>query len=297
MYRRAGLCEDGRVPPAASCALCTPRSSRDVSAEVEALVEELGAWARAAGLPVETHAYGPDPEHVADLRLPSSEGPHPVVVVVHGGFWRSTYTRSSTHALSVDLTTRGYATWNIEYRRVGEGGGVPETLDDVAAAIRHLATIDGPLEPGPPAVIGHSAGGHLALWAGGAGLASAVVSLAGVCDLTSASRDGIGDGAATGFVGGTPDERPEGYDLADPARRLPTGVPTLLVHGDVDDRVPVEQSREHVARAVAAGDPCRLLELPGVGHFEVIDPRSAAWAEIAAQLTALVPPSEQDVPR
>lgn len=258
-----------------------------MSAEVEAFVAELGAWADGAEVPVETHEYGPGPDHVAELRLPSSDSPHPVVVVVHGGFWRSRFTRSSTRALAVDLTTKGYATWNIEYRRVGGGGGVPSTLDDVAAAIRHLSALDAPLDPGPPAVVGHSAGGHLALWAGGGGLVSAAISLAGVCDLTSAANAGIGDGAATEFVGGTPEERPDAYDLADPARRLPTGVPTLLVHGDADDRVPVQQSREHAARAAAAGDECRLLELPGVGHFEVIDPRSAAWAAAAEQLASM----------
>ncbi|NIR35894.1 MAG: alpha/beta hydrolase, partial [Actinobacteria bacterium] len=111
--------------------------------------------------------YGPLPDQVADLRLPDGPGPHPVAVVLHGGFWRDVWTRDLMDGIAVDLTRRGWATWNIEYRRVGSGGGFPETLEDVAAAIDHLDGLAGDrsLDVATVVTVGHSAGGHLALWA------------------------------------------------------------------------------------------------------------------------------------
>ncbi len=251
---------------------------------LERFLAELQALAAADERPVETHAYGPGEHHVADLRLPDGEGPHPVAVVIHGGFWRAPYTRDTTAALAVDLARRGFASWNVEYRRVGCGGGVPETLDDLVAALAHLDTLDAPLDLDRTTAIGHSAGGHLALWSAGTGAVSAAVSLCGVAELAEAARAGIGQAAASEFVGGMPEERPEAYALADPLARLPTGVRQVLVHGVEDDQVPIEQSRRYAAAARAAGDPVELIELEGVGHFEPIDPRSEAWARAAAAL-------------
>jgi dipeptidyl aminopeptidase/acylaminoacyl peptidase len=116
-----------------------------------------------------------------------------------------------------------------------------------------------------------------------------VISLAGVCDLVSAARERIGDSAAVELIGGTPDELPDAYALADPLQRLPTGARVLLVHGDADDRVPVEQSRTYVRAARAVGDSCELLELAGIDHFAVIDPRTEAWATIAERLSTMLP--------
>jgi dipeptidyl aminopeptidase/acylaminoacyl peptidase len=130
--------------------------------------------------------------------------------------------------------------------------------------------------------IGHSAGGQLALWLAGTGLVTAAVSLAGVCDLGEGGRLAIGEGAVAEFVADAD------LALADPMQRLPTGVPQLLVHGDLDDRVPVELSRRYADAARAAGDRCELLELPGVGHFEPIDPRSQAWSQVVAALDRLL---------
>ncbi|HVM16393.1 MAG TPA: alpha/beta fold hydrolase [Gaiellaceae bacterium] len=205
-----------------------------------------------------------------------------LAVLLHGGFWRAAYTCSLMAPLAIDLANRGWTTLNVEYRRIGCGGGVPETLDDVAAAI--AAGVEH-VRPARTAVVGHSAGGHLALWAAAAPAVSAAVSLAGVADLTAAARAGIGDGAAVEFAGGTPEERPDAYALADPMRRLPLTAPALLVHGDADDRVPVELSRRYAA---AAGPRCELLELPGVGHFEPILPRGAAWPLVVERLERLV---------
>jgi acetyl esterase/lipase len=255
--------------------------------DLDRFLEYLAAWVARVGGPVETHRYGPHAEHVADLRLPPGAGPHPIVVLLHGGFWRARFTRANMAALAVDLTRRGYATWNVEFRRVGCDGGVPATLEDVEAAVRAVRGLDAPLDAERLVVLGHSAGGHLALWAAGTGTVTAAVSLAGVCDLAGTANDGLGAGAATEFAGGTPEQRPDAYALADPMARLPTGVPQLLAHGDADDRVPVEQSRRYADAARAAGDRCELLVLPGVGHFELIDPRTEAWQRVAAAVDRL----------
>jgi dipeptidyl aminopeptidase/acylaminoacyl peptidase len=192
-------------------------------------------------------------------------------------------------ALAVDLADRGWASWNVEYRRVGNGGGVPETLDDVQAGIEALGSVEAPLDLEQLLLIGHSAGGQLALWAAAIPAVAAVVSLAGVCDLVAAARQRIGEGAALEFTGGTPEERPAAYATADPTLLLPAAVELLLVHGDADDRVPIEQSRGYALAACAAGDRCELLELAGADHFSVIDPRTQAWAAVAERLEALLP--------
>jgi dipeptidyl aminopeptidase/acylaminoacyl peptidase len=187
-------------------------------------------------------------------------------------------------ALAVDLAGRGWTTWNVEYRRVGAGGGVPQTIDDVRAA----------LDAAPPdfervVLIGHSAGGQLALCVAGVARVVAVVSLAGVCDLEAGARQRLGDGAVIEFLGGTPAQRPVEYAIANPMARLPAGAEVLLVHGDADDRVPVQQSRDYLQAARAAGGRCELLEFPGVDHFALIDPRSQAWTMVAERLEALLP--------
>jgi acetyl esterase/lipase len=252
--------------------------------DLDRFLEELAAWAAREAPPPRTVGYGSHPEQLLELRVPAGTGPHPVACLLHGGFWRARFDRSTMAALAVDLRRRGFATANVEYRRVGADGGIPETLEDVEAAAQAAADLGSPVT-----AIGHSAGGHLALWLAGTGKVAAAVSLAGVADLTAAAEAGLGNGAAVELAGGTPAERPDAYALADPSRRLPTGVPQLLAHGDADDRVPVEQSRRYARAARAAGDRCELLELPGVGHFELIDPRSDAWAEVARRLSAAGP--------
>jgi dipeptidyl aminopeptidase/acylaminoacyl peptidase len=207
-------------------------------------------------------------------------------VLLHGGFWRAAFTRSSLDALATELTGRGWATWNVEYRRVGSGGGASTTLADVRHAIEHLAQLDQPLGLTRLLLVGHSAGGQLALCSASAGGVASVVSLAGVCDMVSAAEQRIGDNATVEFIGATPAERPDEYALADPLQRLPTGADVLLVHGDADDRVPVQLSRDYDAAATAAGDSCELLELAGADHFSIIDPRSTVWPRIASRLPA-----------
>lgn len=231
------------------------------------------------------HRYGTHRSQVAELSLPDGPGPHPVVVLVHGGCWRQRYDRHLMDALAADLAARGWAAWNIEYRRVGlrAGGGWPETGADVAAAIDHLAELDAPLDLARVAAVGHSAGGHLALWAAGREkarvLLAAVVGQAAVSDLEVASAQGVCGGMVEQLVGGMPQQVPDRYRVASPARRLPLRVPALLVHGDRDDTVPVQMSRDFAA---AAG--CDLAELAGDGHYEHLEPGSRAWATVVEWL-------------
>jgi acetyl esterase/lipase len=253
--------------------------------DLETLLGELADLAVTSGARPQPHTYGSDPEQVADLLLPATEGPHPVAVLLHGGFWRARFTRSTMAALAVDLADRGWATWNVEYRRVGNGGGVPETLDDVRASIAALSALAAPLDTQRVVIVGHSAGGQLGLCVADEPAVAAVVSLAGVCDLKAAYADAIGESATGAFMGGGPDDRPDAYAVADPLTHIPARARVLLVHGVADQRVPVEQSRRYAEAAAAAGDDrCTLIELPGVDHFALIDPRTPAWATIAAHL-------------
>lgn len=235
----------------------------------------------------ERYRYGSHRWARADLHVPSGRGPFPVVVVLHGGYWRAKYSKRVMKAACADLARRGVAAWNVEYRRIGrgQGGGWPATLDDVAAAIDHLAQLDDSRLDlsGGVAALGHSAGGQLALWAASradpAVPVARVVAQAAVCNLTVAGE------RAWAFLGGTPQEVPERYDYADPMRLLPLGVPTLLVHGAEDETVPVRRSREYAEAARAAGDDVTLVE-PVPGHHRVHpDPRSEAW-RVAAEWVA-----------
>jgi acetyl esterase/lipase len=263
-----------------------PRSrSRTAPRPAGARLDELARWAAAqARTPPRPLRYGPEPDQVADLRLPEAGGAPPLAVLLHGGFWRAAYTRTLMDALGVDLAARGWASLNVEYRRVGCGGGMPQTLEDIAGAVALLAGPDAPLRRDRLVVVGHSAGGQLALLAGELPAVGAVISLAGVCDLHAGFRAGIGDGAVGAFLGGSPQEVPERYLRADPLGRAPVPARVLLAHGDADDRVPVEHSRRYAA---SAGEGTELLELAGVDHFALIDPRTDAWRAVAARLPEL----------
>ncbi|PTL84441.1 alpha/beta hydrolase [Vitiosangium sp. GDMCC 1.1324] len=249
--------------------------------------------------------YGDDPHQFGDLRLPGGKGPHPVVVVVHGGFWRARYDLEHVGHLCADLTARGYATWSLEYRRVGHpGGGWTGTLEDAARGMDHLRALAAryPLDLERVVVLGHSAGGHLALWLAGRGRLKpgrplyiensfkprGAVSLAGVADLARAFELRLSDGIVESFLGGTPAQVPERYELASPAALLPLGVKQVLVHGTDDDTVPLSVSTEYHARATKLGDSVRLVSLPGAGHFEVIDPRAREWPQVVEAVASLM---------
>ena len=192
-------------------------------------------------------AYGDDPAQFAELSVPAGDAPAPVAVVIHGGFWRHRYDLSLGRPLAATLPARGWAALNVEYRRVGGGGGYPATLDDVSAAIDALADVDAGLDLDTVVTIGHSAGGHLAAWAATrlepAVPVTGVVSQAGVLDLRAAAAERLGAGATQDFLGGAPDDVPERYDDASPIEHVPLGVPVLCVHGRDDTNVPIEPER------------------------------------------------------
>ena len=222
-----------------------------------------------------------------------------MAVLIHGGFWRARYDLRLEDELVADLAGRGWAAWNLEYRRMGwrSRGGWPGTLEDVAAGIDQLGRLEEPLDTSRVVAIGHSAGGHLALWAAArpglpAGAPGAeprtrlcgAVAQAGAVDLREVARLRLSRDAARRFAGGPPGRHPQRYDLASPIERLPLGVPQLLVHGDADDVVPVEISRRYARRAAEASDPCELVELPGVGHLAHLDPDTPAWRAVTTWL-------------
>jgi acetyl esterase/lipase len=248
-----------------------------------------------------TYRYGPHRSQRADLHLQARSGPHPVMVLIHGGSWRNRYGRVVMRALARDLVRRGWAVWNIEYRRLGDGGGWPATFADTAAAIDHLERVHAPLDLTRTTVLGHSAGGQLALWAAGRGKLPAegaellggapripiaqVISLAGVCDLAGAYRRWNG-GAARALMGGSPEELPERYALGDPLALAPLAMPVLLVHGVGDETVSVELSRSYARAARAGGGELELVEIegPAGSHRAHIDPRGESWAVVTRWL-------------
>lgn len=272
----------------------------------------------------EIHRYGPHRDQWGELFLPDDAGPRaPVrgtVVVIHGGYWRDRWTAELGVPTALDLAAHGWAVWNLEYRRAGndgagtngpggEGrtgdGGWPATFRDVAMGIDHLANLGTPtggaVDPRRVVALGHSAGGHLAVWAAGRASQAArtggetpavplvgVVSQAGVLDLSAAHRLRLSDDAAANLMGGPESALPEEYALADPMRRLPTGLPVFAVHSREDAAVPFELSEAYVRAARKAGDPAELHETVG-DHFALITPGREAYETCRELLARLLP--------
>jgi acetyl esterase/lipase len=239
------------------------------------------------------HRYGPHADQVAELHVPRGTGPFPVAVLVHGGFWQTRYGKLVMRPLARDLVARGWAAWNLEYRRLGRGdGGWPATFDDVAAGIDALAAQQDPrLDLTRVIGVGHSAGGQLALWAAargdlpaGAPGAGPVVGFTHVAALTPVTSLPAAGRFAHALMGGTPEEVPDRYDQADPMRRIPLATPVLLVHPRDDGTVPVRQSQRYAERARAAGADVTLVEPGRGGHRAPIDPPSDAWRRTAGWL-------------
>jgi len=247
----------------------------------------------AARPPSARHRYGSHRSQRADLHVPLGKGPHPVAIVIHGGYWQAKYGKRVTRPLAHDLARRGWAAWNIEYRRGGrrQGGGWPTTFDDVAAAIDQLAELDAALDLDRVIAVGHSAGGQLALWAAARpqlsdGLPGAspavrvgrVAAMAPVVDLVKTYRS-LRGGIVQTLMGGSVEEHPDRYDAFDPVRRAPLPVPVLIVHPTHDRTVPVQRSRDYTHVAREAGGETELVESPG-GHLAALDPRSEIWARV-----------------
>ena len=247
-------------------------------------------------------SYGPESLQFADLYLPDKRGPHKVVILIHGGYWRARYDLTLMDMLAKDLAARGYAAWNIEYRRVGNpGGGWPGTFIDVARAADHVRSIAPvyDLDVRRVVAIGHSAGGHLAFWLAArpripadsplAGLRNTqgeagvlldlvgAISQAGVLNLEMAWKLHLSNDAVVGLLGKTWPDAPDRYAAASPAALLPLGVAQVVLHGTRDKDVPIEISRSYAAAARAANDPVEYIEMEGVDHFDLIDPLSNAW--------------------
>ncbi|WP_298886671.1 alpha/beta hydrolase [uncultured Serinicoccus sp.] len=269
-------------------------------------------------------SYGDHPSQWAERQVP--DGPsRGTVVVLHGGFWRDAYGADLGEPLAADLVARGWSTLNVEYRRVGGGGGYPRTFDDVHAAIELLGGDDEVGESGedgvgagddgggggdatagdersgdgsadgPVVTLGHSAGGHLAAWAaarldvgwqGRTGVTH-VISQAGVLDLGTAHRERLGSGAARDLVGFGPDD--PRFAALDPLQQVPLVAPLWALHAPDDGQVPISQSQGYVAAARAAGATAELVEVAG-GHFDHIDVTTDAWAQVVAILDGISPP-------
>jgi acetyl esterase/lipase len=258
--------------------------------------------------------YGDNQYQFGDLRLPGGEGSYPTAIIIHGGFWRERVGLDIMDSIADNLSGRGIATWNIEYRRVGhEGGGWPGTLTDVARAADYLHTLaeSNTLDLNRVVTMGHSAGGHLAL-----SLAArhrlpetsilkvseqplpikGAVSLAGVSDLAlmqevhhiqEVNRN-ISNNPVSDFMAGPPDEVPSHYAEASPLELLPIGVPQVLVHGPLDIHVPIGISYSYKKAADRAGDNVKMVEISSAEHFKLIDPQSGAWSIIAQETASLL---------
>jgi acetyl esterase/lipase len=236
--------------------------------------------------------YGADPNQFGDLRIPKGKGPFPVVMNIHGGYWRAKYDLLHTGHLCAALTAKGCATWNIEFRRVGNpGGGWPGTFEDVASAFRFVPQIASrySLDLARVLVMGHSAGGQLALClAAHEPFVKRAASLAGVIDLQRAFDLHLSKDAVVDYLGGKPDEVPDHYQEADPMRLRIPQARQILIQGSKDDVVPPDFSRDYTGRKKKAGEDVTLLDLAKADHFDVIDPRSTAWPQIEISLLQLL---------
>ncbi len=232
--------------------------------------------------------YGSAPRQFGDLRVPKLAGKHPVAIVLHGGFWRSKFNLAYMGHLCESLRDAGVATWNLEYRSIGDpGGGWPGTGQDVASGASYLRVIADAhqLDLTRVVALGHSAGGQLAMWLAAKGnpKLTGAIALGGVVDLERAWELKLSDTVTATFLGGAPDQHRD----ADPMRLLPLGIPQRLFHGVDDDIVPIEISRHYAERARSLGDSAKLIELPG-GHFEPVDPRTAQWVAVRDEIARMV---------
>jgi acetyl esterase/lipase len=284
--------------PSASADLLKPR-------EVDAI---------ASSPPDRTLTYGSDPNQFGQLFLPQGSGPFPVAVVIHGGCWKKFADLKNTVPMSDALRKAGIATWNIEYRRVdSEGGGWPGTYRDIGAAIDYLRSIaqEYRLDLKHVVVVGHSAGGHLALWAAARKRlaessslymkdplpVSAVVNLAGPGRLQTLQAEHqqkvCGGVPVPQLLGGEIDQVPERLREGSPADMLPLGVPQILITGALDWLIPPAFGEEYVALATKAGDRAELTVIEGAGHFEIIAPGTQAWPTVEKAVLSLAKPASE----
>jgi acetyl esterase/lipase len=242
--------------------------------------------------PDERAAYGADPNQFLEVRLPRTKGPHSVLLNIHGGFWRAKYDLAHAGHLCEALRAAGVATFNIEYRRVGNaGGGWPGTFEDIRSAYRFIRQEHSRfhLDLDRLVVMGHSAGGQLALClAGHESSLHRTISLAGVVDLKKALALHLSHDAVAEFLGGKPDAVPEHYREADPMELSIPKARQWLLQGSEDDTVPPEFSRHYVLQKKKAGESAELLEIPHAGHYDLIDPASGAFRHVKSAVLGAV---------
>jgi acetyl esterase/lipase len=278
-----------------------------VTDEIAPRVTEEEVLRRPGSVPDEQRAYGPGTRRFGDLRLPPGDGPHPVAVLVHGGCWADVASLRYMDGLAVDLTRAGWATWNVEFRRLGDpGGGWPATFRDVAAAADFVRVLARglPLDLQRVVSIGHSSGGHLALWLAarhrldpGTALFESTplrmrgaVALAGIADLLGFHElpDRSCLGRVEELLGADPASVRDRVRMASPAELLPLGVRQLLVVGENDRDVPASHVEAYARRARAEGDDVRYVEVAGAGHFEVVAPWWPRWREVREPLVSFL---------
>ncbi len=253
--------------------------------------------------PDATYAYGPDAIQVIDLFLPSGARPHPVIVMLHGGCWGARYGAKPLSGLCRTLAEVGFAVWNVDYRRNGNGGGYPAFLLDVAHAtdVIRSAAAEHPLDLTRVVTMGHSAGGQLALWVAARRQLpltspvylpnplpiTGVVCLAGIVDLVEAVPQRQCQADLVPIMGGTPEQVPERYQQASPMALLPLNVRQIYIVGDADDEI-IANGSPYVTAAQKAGDDVALTIIPDAGHFELVVPTTHAWPVVRDAALSLV---------
>lgn len=309
------LCTSWRIAVAvlvlATAAGCVARSapSPDETTSSVHLMTPAELQALPSQAPDLRVAYGNNSSQIGELRVPAGPGPHPVAVLIHGGCFKAAYATLRDLAPMGDaLKKMGIATWNIEYRRLGQpGGGWPETYLDVGRAVDYPRVLAGPhaLDLACVIIVGHSAGGHLAMWAAGRGRVPSgsdvhvadplpvrgVLNLAGPVDLTAniSGYEGLcRDTVITDLLGGTPATAPERYAQASPLTLLPLGIPQVLLLGEYEDFLPRPLAEAYARAAAQAGDPVRLIVIARIGHFEIASPYAMTWPQVASAIGSLL---------
>lgn len=291
------------------CARTAATPARNAASSADSLMTARDLTSVPSNAPDLRSAYGEDSSQYGALRVPGGRGPHPVVVLIHGGCFKAVYaTARDMDAMGEALEADGIASWNIEYRRLGQpGAGWPGTYLDVGHAIDHLRTLAPRynLDLGRVVIVGHSAGGHLALWAAARPrlpatsdvyianpvAARGVVDLAGPVDMSAYIREYetlCRDSVITSLLGGTPAARPERYVQSSSIRMLPLGIPQVIVLGTHEDFVPRPLAEAYVEAAVKSGDRARVLVIPGAGHFEIASPRAFTWPRVELVIKSLL---------
>ena len=231
-------------------------------------------------------------QNYGDLYLPRRglTGPAPLVVLYRGGGWDRSVSLAGLGSMARDLAARGYAVYNVEYRRVGSGGGWPTTLTDVSAAATFATSLGNifPQVGRSVILVGHSSGGQLAVWAAqhAAVRPAASVAIAAPLALTTAAHSG--DANVDALLGGSPAQFPQRYAMADPAAQACPAVPIVAIHGTADRVVPITNARDFRARPRCPSARVSLVEVPGATHLSLIRPGAVGYGQTLATISATV---------